>query len=386
MLGGIMLDMGLSDEEMQLKQTARKLAEERLRAPTLEWEQSGIVDFPYLINEMTAVGLVGMVIPEEYGGGGASFLDFILVMEEMARVSYPAAYLLQATNSGPVKHIAALASAEVKSRVLSEVAAGKAICSIAITEPDAGSDLGAIRTTARQAADGEFRVNGRKLYVGGAGNSSFYVVYVRMSDDPGTKGLGCILIDADTDGLELGPNANMLGSRGIPRHELIFNDCRVPAANVLCGPGEFRRLISIFNGERIHNAAMALGTATGAYDHALEHARARVQFGQRLADFQGIRWKLADMAARLDTSRLLVQRVARLVDSGADVGYAASVAKLITCEAACEIVDSALQIEGAMGYHEGFVQNAYRNVRMTTIAAGSTEMMRNHLANLVVRG
>jgi len=381
-----MLDMGLSDEEMQLKQTARKLAEERLRAPTLEWEQSGIVDFPYLINEMTAVGLVGMVIPEEYGGGGASFLDFILVMEEMARVSYPAAYLLQATNSGPVKHIAALASAEVKSRVLSEVAAGKAICSIAITEPDAGSDLGAIRTTARQAADGEFRVNGRKLYVGGAGNSSFYVVYVRMSDDPGTKGLGCILIDADTDGLELGPNANMLGSRGIPRHELIFNDCRVPAANVLCGPGEFRRLISIFNGERIHNAAMALGTATGAYDHALEHARARVQFGQRLADFQGIRWKLADMAARLDTSRLLVQRVARLVDSGADVGYAASVAKLITCEAACEIVDSALQIEGAMGYHEGFVQNAYRNVRMTTIAAGSTEMMRNHLANLVVRG
>ncbi len=381
-----MLDMGLSDEEMQLKQTARKLAEERLRAPTLEWEQSGIVDFPYLINEMTAVGLVGMVISEEYGGGGASFLDFILVMEEMARVSYPAAYLLQATNSGPVKHIAALASAEVKSRVLSEVAAGKAICSIAITEPDAGSDLGAIRTTARQAADGEFRVNGRKLYVGGAGNSSFYVVYVRMSDDPGTKGLGCILIDADTDGLELGPNANMLGSRGIPRHELIFNDCRVPAANVLCGPGEFRRLISIFNGERIHNAAMALGTATGAYDHALEHARARVQFGQRLADFQGIRWKLADMAARLDTSRLLVQRVARLVDSGADVGYAASVAKLITCEAACEIVDSALQIEGAMGYHEGFVQNAYRNVRMTTIAAGSTEMMRNHLANLVVRG
>ncbi len=381
-----MLDMGLSDEEMQLKQTARKLAEERLRAPTLEWEQSGIVDFPYLINEMTAVGLVGMVIPEEYGGGGASFLDFILVMEEMARVSYPAAYLLQATNSGPVKHIAALASAEVKSRVLSEVAAGRAICSIAITEPDAGSDLGAIRTTARQVADGEFRVNGRKLYVGGAGNSSFYVVYVRMSDDPGTKGLGCILIDADTDGLELGPNANMLGSRGIPRHELIFNDCRVPAANVLCGPGEFRRLISIFNGERIHNAAMALGTATGAYDHALEHARARVQFGQRLADFQGIRWKLADMAARLDTSRLLVQRVARLVDSGADVGYAASVAKLITCEAACEIVDSALQIEGAMGYHEGFVQNAYRNVRMTTIAAGSTEMMRNHLANLVVRG
>lgn len=381
-----MLDMGLSDEEMQLKQTARKLAEERLRAPTLEWEQSGIVDFPYLTNEMTAVGLVGMVIPEEYGGGGASFLDFILVMEEMARVSYPAAYLLQATNSGPVKHVAALASAEVKSRVLSEVAAGRAICSIAITEPDAGSDLGAIRTTARQVADGEFRVNGRKLYVGGAGNSSFYVVYVRMSDDPGTKGLGCILIDADTDGLELGPNANMLGSRGIPRHELIFNDCRVPAANVLCGPGEFRRLISIFNGERIHNAAMALGTATGAYDHALEHARARVQFGQRLADFQGIRWKLADMAARLDTSRLLVQRVARLVDSGADVGYAASVAKLITCEAACEIVDSALQIEGAMGYHEGFVQNAYRNVRMTTIAAGSTEMMRNHLANLVVRG
>jgi alkylation response protein AidB-like acyl-CoA dehydrogenase len=381
-----MLDMGLSDEEMQLKQTARKLAEERLRAPTLDWERSSKIDFPYLMNEMTAVGLVGMVIPQEYGGGGASFLEFIIVMEEMSRVSYPAAYLLQATNSGPVKHIAALASADIKNRVLSEVAAGRAICSIAITEPDAGSDLGAIRTTARRVADDEFRVTGRKLYVGGAGNSSFYVVYVRMSDEPGTKGLGCILIDADTDGLELGPNANMLGSRGIPRHELIFNDCLVPAANVLCGPGEFRRLINIFNSERIHNAAMALGTATGAYDHALEHARTRVQFGRRLADFQGIRWKLADMSARLDMSRLLVQRAARLVDSGADVGYAASVAKLVVCEAACEIVDSALQIEGAMGYHEGFVQNAYRNVRMTTIAAGSTEMMRNHLANLVVRG
>jgi alkylation response protein AidB-like acyl-CoA dehydrogenase len=377
-------DSLLSSEQTELRALARQVADEKFGSVNADWERAGVVDFDYLKATLREVGFLGMTIAPEYGGAGAQFLDFILVMEQMARVSNAAAFFMQATSSGPVSHIIKLGSPGIKAEILPRIVDGTAWCAIAISEANAGSDWGAIQTRIRDVGDDEVEITGTKMWVGGGGGADYYVTYARGGDDRGTAGLACVVIPASTPGLEFGSESRFLGTRGVPRREMILSQCRVPRGNVLVPVGGFKQIINEFNGERIHNATFALGIATGAYEHALEHARSREQFGRPLAANQGIQWKLADMAVKLEAMRLLVYGAAREYEAhSASLGLSASMAKLFATETGCQVVDAALQIEGATGYCEGVVESAYRNVRAFRIAAGTSEMLLNYIGRSI---
>ena len=370
----------LTEEQRAIGDLARKISEDGdWEGLSAKWDREGNFDRTPITSKLREVGLTGMTIPTEYGGGAAGFLDFIIAYEQIARVNITAAFVLSSSNDGPIDAILHFGSDATKKKYLPKLTSGEWLAGIAITEPDAGSDLGAIRTRAVVEGD-KVRINGSKFYVGGSGNFELYVVYARMSDAPGIDGLGCVVVDLNSPGLKFGPRFKMLGARSVPRSEMIFEDCVVPRENVLLGAGGFRRMIEAFNAERIHNAAMALGIAQGAFDHAAQYAKERVQFKKRLVDFQGIQWKLAEMQTILSASRMLIYRAAAAKDAGQALGTLASEAKLFASKYCPRVVDQALQIEGAFGYSEGSrVERAYRDIRLVPIAGGSIEMMLNYL-------
>lgn len=376
----------LTEEQRAIQDLARRLASDGdWEGLARKWDAAAAFDRTPVTSKLRETGLAGMTIPKEYGGGGAGFLDFIVAYEQIARVNYTAAFLLSSSCSGPIDSIVQFGSDAVRRKFLPKLANGEWLAAIAITEPDAGSDIGAIRTRAIVEGD-TVRINGNKIYVGGGGDFEVYVVFVRMSDAPGVDGLGCVVVDRASPGLKFGPKFRMLGSRPVPRSEIIFDDCIIPREQVLLGPGGFRQMIEVFNGERIHNATLALGLAQGAFEHASQYAKDRIQFNKRLADFQGIQWKLAEMQTLLSASRLMIYRAAAAKDAGAALGVLASEAKLFAATYCPKVVDQALQIEGAFGYSEGSrVERAYRDIRLVPIAGGSVEMMLNYLGGRIAR-
>jgi alkylation response protein AidB-like acyl-CoA dehydrogenase len=375
----------MSSEQSDLQELAGRVARSELADLSAQWESGNDIDFLQLTKLLMAPGFLGMTIPVEHGGSGASFFDFVLVLEALAETSNPAAFLMQATCSGPVSHIIELAENPIRHEVLSRVASGESLCAMALTEPDAGSDVGAVKTRVRQTGSGQYLLNGGKIYVGGAGVADYYVVYARMGESPGTEGVIALVVSADAPGLSFGAQTQFIGTRGVPRRELIFDDCEIPENHILTEPGEFRRLMNIFNGERLHNSAMSLGTAQGAFNHAARYSTQRKQFGSRIADFQGTRWKLAEMSTSLEAVRLMVYAASVAHSRGEGNPVAASMAKYFAAEQGFKVVDMAMQIEGALGCQDGLVERAYRNLRTFRIAAGSSEMMLNHIGQHVAK-
>ena len=376
----------LNSEQLAIQDLARRIAvdgnwEELAR----EWDARGDFDRAPIVSKLREAGLSGMTIPVEFGGSGASFLNFILAYEQFCRINYTAAFVFGSSNSGPIHSIVEFGSEKLKKHYLPKLATSEWLAAIAITEADAGSDVGAIRTKGTIVGD-KLLINGSKVYVGGAGAFEVLVVFVRMSDAPGIDGLGCVLVDGNAKGLSYGAKFQMLGSRPVPRSEIIFNDCEVPTDQILLGPGSFRKMIETFNGERIHNACLALGIAQGAYDHAVGYARERKQFKKRLIDFQGIQWKLGEMQTLLEAARMLIYRAAVAKDSGQSIGVITSQCKFFAAKYLPGVVDQALQIEGAFGYSQGSrVERAYRDIRLVPIAGGSIEMMLNYLGGRLAR-
>lgn len=379
------MQYSLTEEQAAVRDLARRLADNGWEELSRKWDIEGHFDRTPVVSKLRETGLAGMTIPQIYGGGGQPFLNFIIAYEQIARVNYTAAFLLSSSNSGPIDSIVQLGSESIKKKYLTKLATNEWLAAIAITEPDAGSDMGAIRT--RAVVEGnKVRINGNKIYVGGGGDFEVYVVFVRMSDAPGIDGLGTVVVDVDAPGLKFGPKFRMLGSRPVPRSEIIFDNCEVPVENILTPAGSFRRMIEVFNGERIHNATLALGMAQGAYEHAAEYAQVRKQFGKRLVDFQGIQWKLAEMGTILEAARCLIYRAASAKDRKEPLGEVSSQAKLFAAKYCPWVVDQALQIEGAFGYSEGTrVERAYRDIRLVPIAGGSVEMMMNYLGGRIAR-
>jgi alkylation response protein AidB-like acyl-CoA dehydrogenase len=305
----------------------------------------------------------------------------VLVIEEVARACGVTGRIVVEGNVGAVGALARYGTEAQKRRYFPWVLEGEKPA-IAITEPEAGS-AATDMTTRAEATDGGYRLTGHKRWITGAGTSRLYLVYARFGDTPGDEGIGGLLVERDTPGFRIGPREPMMGLRGIPEGQLHFDGCVVGREQLLVGPGDgFKKLMRAYNGQRLGAATVALGLAQGAYERALAYATERRQFGRPIAEFQGIRWKLADMAVKIDAARLLIHRAAARAGHDFPEALEAAKAKTFAAEIAQEVTSQALQIHGALGYSRTVpLERMARDARMFAIGGGTLEMMRNLIAD-----
>ncbi len=380
------MDFKLTEQQQMMVASVRRLAEKEFKPHLVEWDQARTFPRREVAKKLRDLGVLGMTLPKEHGGAGMSFFDYVLAVEPLAEATQAAALVLVSSCGGPVNHLLEFGSPEVKAKYLPLLASGEMMCAIAMTESEAGSDTGAMKTRATVEGD-QVVINGTKLYVGGSGAFEMMVAYVRMSDAPGTEGIGSVLVTKEAPGLKYGRTQEMMGLRAVPRAEIIFDNCRVPKSHILTQPGQFKKLIGSFNSERIHNAMFCVGQGQAALDEALAYARMRKQFGRRIGDFQGIRWKFADMGMRLQAARLLVYHAAAKFSDGEDAALEASMAKTFASEAAFEAGHQAMQICGANGYASGSrVEVLFRDIRGHMLGGGSVEAVRNYIGKRMIDG
>jgi len=374
------MDFELTAEQAALRARARELADGVFAERAARWDDRE--EYPWEnVKDLVAAGFMGMTIPREYGGGDRPLLDVVLVIEEIARACGVTARIVVEGNLGVVGALRAYGTEAQKRRYFPWVLEGEKPA-IAITEPDAGSAATDLTTRAAEAPEG-WSLTGHKRYITGAGTSRLYLVYARFGERAGAAGIGGVFVERDTPGFTIGRREFMMGLRGIPEGELHFAGCRVPRENVLVGPGDgFKKLMRAYNGQRLGAATVALGLAQGAYERALAYAVERRQFGRPIADFQGIRWKLADMAIKLDAARLLIHRAAARAGRGFPDALEAAKAKTFAAETAQAVTSEALQIHGAAGYGRSLpLERMVRDARMFAIGGGTLEMMRNVIAD-----
>jgi alkylation response protein AidB-like acyl-CoA dehydrogenase len=374
------MDFELTAEQGALRARARELADGVFAERAARWDERE--EYPWdNVKDLAVAGFMGMTIPREHGGGDRPLLDVVLVIEEIARACGVTARIVVEGNLGVVGALRAYGTEAQKRRYFPWVLEGEKPA-IAITEPEAGSAATDMLTRAEETPDG-FRLTGHKRYITGAGTSRMYLVYARFGERAGADGIGGVFVERDTPGFRLGRREFMMGLRGIPEGELHFEGCVVPRENLLVGPGEgFKKLMRAYNGQRLGAATVALGLAQGAYERALAYSTERRQFGRPIADFQGIRWKLADMAVKLDAARLLIHRAAARADRGFPDALEAAKAKTFTAEMAQFVTGEALQIHGAAGYGRSLpLERMARDARMFAIGGGTLEMMRNLIAD-----
>jgi len=378
------MDFELTATQRALQARARELADGVFRERAARWDAEEAYPWDN-VKDLVRAGLMGITIPKAYGGPGGSVLDVLLVVEEVARTCGVTARIVVEGSLGVVGALTAYGTEAQKRRYFPWVLEDGEKPAIAITEPEAGSAATDLVTRADEAPEG-WTLGGEKRWITGAGTSRLYLVYCRMGDRPGAEGIGGILVERDTPGFTIGERDRTMGLRGIPEGRLRFDRCRVPAEHVLVGPPDgFKRLMRAYNSQRLGAATVALGLAQGAYEHALAYAQSRRQFGRPIADFQGIRWKLADMAIKLDAARLLIHRAAVTSVDGFPEPLAAAKAKTYAAEMAQEVTNQALQIHGAAGYGRGLpLERMVRDARMFAIGGGTVEMMRNLIADRIL--
>jgi alkylation response protein AidB-like acyl-CoA dehydrogenase len=336
--------------------------------------------FPFDVARLVAQhGLMGIALPAEDGGQDGTLIDAVIAIEQVAAVCPRSADVVQFGNFGPIRTFAEYASPAQKKRWLGDLLAGRIVMSLGMTEPDAGSAVTDLKTSAR-ADGGDYVIDGSKVFSTFSAEARVFLVYVRFG--PGLDGIGSVLIERGTPGFEIGkPSAFMSGEEWC---ELHFSNCRIPAENVLLGPGGFKKQMAGFNVERIGNTARSLAYGRYAFNAARAHAATRRQFGRPLSEFQGLQWKFADMAIKLDGAQLLLYRAAANADRGLPSAYETAIAKAACNQAGFDVASEAVQIMGALGYsRETLVEYCMRRTRGWMIAGGSIEMLKNRIAEHV---
>ncbi|MBI3634643.1 MAG: acyl-CoA dehydrogenase family protein [Candidatus Rokubacteria bacterium] len=377
------MDFELTPEQASLRARARELADGVIAERAARWDERE--EYPWdNVKDLAAAGFMGMTVPAAYGGADRPLLDVLLVVEEMARACGVTARIVVEGNVGAVGALRAYGTEAQKRRYFPWVLEGEKPA-IAITEVAAGSAATDLETRAEETAGG-FRITGHKRYITGAGTSRLYLVYARFGGRPGADGIGGLLVERDTPGFTIGRREYMMGLRGIPEGELHFDGCVVPRDNVLVPPGDgFKKLMRAYNAQRLGAATVALGLAQGAYERALAFVTERRQFGRPIADFQGLRWKLSDMAITLDAARLLIHRAAARAGRDFPDALEAAKAKTFAAEMAQAVTSQALQLHGAAGYGRSLpLERMVRDARMFAIGGGTVEMMRNLIADHIL--
>jgi short-chain 2-methylacyl-CoA dehydrogenase len=371
----------LTDEQQLIRDTVREFALTRV-APVAD-ELDREARFPYeLIAEMAELGLMGIPIPEEYGGAGSDTVSYAVAVEELTRIDSSVAITVAAHTSLGTMPIYLYGSEEQKQEWLPRLASGEALAAFGLTEPDAGSDAGATRTRA-ELRDGSWIVNGSKMFITNAGTD--ITACVTITALTGDDEISNIVVPNGAPGYEISAPMHKLGWRASDTRELSFRDCAVPEANLLGERGKgFRQFLEILDGGRISVAAMGVGLAQGAYDLALAYAKERHQFGKPIAEFQAVQFALADMATEIDAGRALVHRAAWLKDRGKAFALAAAQAKLYTGLLSNRAVNAALQIHGGYGFMDEFaISRLYRDQKILEIGEGTNEVQRMVIAKLL---
>jgi alkylation response protein AidB-like acyl-CoA dehydrogenase len=385
------MNLGLNPDEIALQERARKFAYDVVRKSGIEIDRSG--EYPWdVIEAMKAEGFLGMTIPREYGGQGASFLDAVLVIEELGKACTVASRIAVETNMGAISSVMYYGS-EAQKRMAAELVLAGDKPAICITEPDAGSDAMHMQTRADKRGD-KYIINGRKHWITGAGVSKLHLIFAKVFDEQNRPlGIGGFLAVREKDkGLKFVRREPTMGLRGMPEGELAFENLEVSADMMLAPPSGIKRgfadLMNAYNSQRVGAGTVALGVAGGAFDYALEWIKTREQFGRPIAEFQGLQWMLADMQVALTASRLMLYTAARSKGANGspfpDPELAAQ-AKIYSAEAAIKIVNDALQFYGARGYSNNFpVERMARDVRMFTIGGGTAQVLRTLVASKVL--
>ena len=365
-----------SENQIMITQMIRDFAEKEIRPYIMEWDESQ--QFPvHVFKKLGELGLMGVFIPEEYGGSGFGYLEYVTVVAEIAKVCGSIGLSVAAHNSLCTGHIYYHGNEAQKKKYLPKLASAEWIGAWGLTETGTGSDAGGMNTTAVKDGD-HWVINGSKNFITHGISGDVAVVIVRTGEKGDSHGMSAFIIEKGTPGFSAGKKENKMGMRASETAELIFDNCRVPAENLIGKEGEgFVQSMQILDGGRISIGSLALGIAKGAYEAALKYAKERVQFGKPIAQFQAIGFKLADMATKIEAAELLLNQAAFLKNSGKKLTRESAMAKLYASEVACEIANEAVQIFGGYGYTKDFpVEKFYRDAKLCTIGEGTSEIQK----------
>jgi len=380
------MQFDLSDEQQLLRSSVREFAEAELRPHVREWDDAQ--SFPRdLLARCAELGLMGIQVAEEYGGAAMSSVDYCICIEELARVDPSVCLSIAAHNGLGTAHIAAFGTEAQKGTYLLPLARGEKLAAWALTEASSGSDAGAMRTTAVRDGD-SWVLNGTKQFITHGASGDLVVVMAVTSRAQGSRGISAFIVEKGTAGMRAGRKEDKLGMRASETSEVIFEACRVPGSQLLGAEGHgFMNALQVLDAGRIGIAALAVGLAQGAFEAARRHALARRQFGQPIATFQSIRAKLVDDAARIEASRLLTFRAAAMKDEGRRTTLEAAMAKLYSSESAVRAAENGVQIHGGYGFVKDYPAEKYfRDVKLTTIGEGTSEIQRLVIARQLLAG
>ncbi|WP_044172417.1 acyl-CoA dehydrogenase [Flectobacillus major] len=379
------LSFQLSEEHLAVQQATRDFAQTELWAGVIERDEKEF--FPdELVQKMANMGLMGMMVSPQYGGGGMDTVSYVLAMEELSKVDASASVMVSVNNSLVCYGLEAFGTEEQKQKYLTRLATGQTIGAFALSEPEAGSDATSQHTTAIDMGD-YYLLNGTKNWITNGGRAGIYLVIAQTHPEKGHKGINCLIVEKGMEGFQVGKKENKLGIRGSDTHSLMFTDVKVPKENRIGPDGfGFKFAMSTLNGGRIGIASQALGIASGAYELSLKYAKERKTFGKPIAEHQAIQFKLADMATQIEAARLLCFKAALDKDNHHDYVKSAAMAKLFASQVAMDTAIEAVQIHGGYGYVKEFhVERMMRDAKITQIYEGTSEIQKIVIAREILR-
>lgn len=375
------MNFQISDSQREMVQAVRELAqgEFRQRAPqymdgTFPWEN---------MKQLAKIGVLGMSVPENYGGMGLSVFDTALILEELAKTCYVTAMAVLGEAGVQTRVISTYAPLAIKEKILPRVCSGDCILAVCMTEPHAGTDVANYRTNTVVKSD-RLVLNGTKTLISRAPEAGMFVVFTRINGTPGREGIGCVLIEGGTPGLEVTGTYHTMGGENL--HEVQFNDCELPLENLVIREDGFRKLLSAFNTQRCLNPSISLGLAEGAFDEAIKYIKGRTVFGKSIANFQGVQWKVADMFKDIEAGRGLLYRACETANPFPDP-FLAATSKVFNNEMSIRVTSEALQLHGGYGFTDEYlVSRLYRGARYGSLGGGTSETLRDLIGKRLISG
>ncbi|MBS7670063.1 acyl-CoA dehydrogenase family protein [Croceicoccus gelatinilyticus] len=378
------MNFSLTEDQQQLQEAARDFARNELPGIAAELERDNKPPSRELVKRFAELGFLGINVSSDLGGLGLGNIEALIVLEEFGKISSAIGFPVFESSVGPVRAIEHFASDELKKRVVPAVCAGDMVVAVSMSEPDAGSALTDLKTKGVVKGD-KIVINGTKRWCSGGGHADAYVVYCRLSDDPGAKGIGAVLVEKDAPGLSFGPNEQLMGFRGVPSSDLNFDDCEVPVGNIIVPAGGFKKLMEAFDLERCGNATMSLAQASGALEDVCEYVQERKQFGKPIAEFQAVQLKLAEMQMKCEAARLLIWRAASQAEDGLPSVLHSSTGKCFANTISREVTGEAMQLMGAYGYSKEFpMERRLRDAWGWGIAGGAIDIQKVNIASAML--